>query len=88
MDWLRGLGKKSTSAKRSPSPAHKRKTSSAKKEARVVFVKGQAKAAHPKQTGSGYYYVRKDSTGKVHKVSVVGRTYSRQDAQKKMRKSK
>lgn len=88
MDWFRGLVKKKSSVKRSSVPAQKRKSSVSKRDPRVVFVKGHAKAAHPKQTGSGYYYVRKDSDGKLHKVSVVGRTYSRQEAQKKIRKTK
>jgi hypothetical protein len=88
MEWFRGLVRKKSSVKRSSVPVQKRKSSGSKRDPRVVFVKGQAKAAHPKQTGSGYYYVRKDSNGKVHKISVVGRTYSRQEAQKKIRKTK
>lgn len=76
MEWLRGLARRTVSAK---------KTGSAKKkEARIVFVGNKPKVAKPKTTGSGYYYVRKDSNGKAHKVSVVGRTYSREEAHKKI----
>jgi hypothetical protein len=81
MDWIRSLGKKKSSVRRS---SHKKRPSSTKNNARVVFVKGHAKTAYPKQGSSGHYYVRKDSTGKSHKVSIVGRTYSRQEAQKKV----
>jgi len=86
MDWFKGLSKKKISVKRPSAPLQKRKSSVTKRDSRVVFVNGQAKVAHPKQSGSGYYYVRKDSNGKVNKVSVVGRTYSRQEAQKKIKK--
>lgn len=88
MDWIRGVTRSavkrtSSATKRPVSP---KKTPSATKPARVVFVSGQPKVARPKPSGSGYYYLRKDSNGKIHKVSVVGRTYSRQEAHKKITK--
>lgn len=76
MEWLRGIARRTVSGKKSSVPK--------KKEARIVFVNNRPKVAKPKPAGSGYYYVRKDSNGKVHKVSVVGRTYSREEAHKKI----
>jgi hypothetical protein len=76
MEWLRGIARK-VSGKKAPSATKK-------KEPRIVFVNNKPKVAKPKPTGTGYYYVRKDSNGKAHKVSVIGRTYSREEAHKKL----
>ena len=71
--------KASRTVRRRPS---KRKPSS--KKNRIIIVKGRPRTAHPKQNGPGYYYARKGSDGKIHKVTVKGRTLSPQEAKKKL----
>lgn len=77
MEWLRGITKRAVSGKKTSSTTKK-------KDNRIVFVNNKPKVAKPKTTGTGYYYIRKDSNGKQHKVSVVGRTYSREEAHKRL----
>ena len=85
MNWFSGKIKKSSSAKKSTSS--KRKSSSTKKIAKIVFVNGKPRTAQPKPGGSGYYYTRRASNGKVQKVSVSGKTYTKTQAKAKMRKA-
>ena len=92
MNWL-GLSSKrkssrtrrKSSGKRRASSGRKRRTSSSKRH-RFTIVKGAPRVAHPKPTGRGYYYTRRASNGKVQKISVTGRTYTKQEAKQKVSK--
>jgi hypothetical protein len=75
---------RSNSRKRRPT----KKVSATKKPSRIVFVKGKARTARPKSTGTGYYYNRKGTDGRVHKVTVNGKTFSPKDAKKRISNTK
>ena len=92
MNWFGGSKKrvrrKASSGKRRNSSRRKgsagKRRSSASRGTRFTFVKGQPRIAKPKPNGSGYYYTRKGSDGKLHNVSVKGRTYSKMEARRKL----
>lgn len=81
--------KRNTTKKRSSSRKKRTgsRTGSSKRTSKIVFVNGKPRTAQPKPGGSGYYYVRRASNGKVQKVSVAGKTYTKTQAKAKMRKT-
>ena len=75
----------SRTKRRNSKPKSRSKSrSKSAKPTRVVFVNGKARIARPKANGSGYFYIRKSSSGKLYKVSISSKTYSPKDARKKI----
>jgi len=90
MSWFGKAGKKTSSTRKrtsSKKKASRSKTSSSKRSSRVCFVNGKPKTAVPKQEGSGYYYSRRLASGKVQKMSVTGKTYTKTQALSRIRKA-